>query len=333
MGYSAGDLQVGFGSESTWNTAVAATRTIEVTSENIKATYDRLESKGLRTQRVLASKDKFTKGKVDVSGDIEYELQTRSIGMLFGHALGATVSTATAAGGTAAKTHTYAMTAGKTTDGMGLTTQIVRTGISGQQVFTYSGCKVQSWELQAAQNEICTAKLTLDGAAETVGAGSGAFAKQAAAYGSASVPLVFAGASVSVAGSVLPCKSISIKGDNQLKTDRYNLGSLTKKEQLQTGMRTVTGQIGLELDDIAAYNRVVNADVVAFEAKFESLADIETGVKASVLVTIPSIRFEGETPNGGGQIVDYNLSFVALDDETDSSNPVTIAYTTLDTTP
>jgi hypothetical protein len=337
MAYSAGDLQVGFGIEaipgatSGWNpaTTASATRFIEVISESVKASYDRIDSKGLRSQRVLEGKDKFVAGKVDISGDIEFELQTKGLGFLFGHMLGSTVSTATATGGSTAKTHTYSMTAGTTTDGAGLMAQIVRADNTGaQQAFSYTGCKVQSWELMAAQNEVCTAKLTLDGANEKVGT-----TPATASYSSSSTPLVFTGAAILVGGSAFECKSVSIKGDNKLKTDRYVLGSNIKKEQLNSGVREITGQLGLEFSGVTAYNRVVNADSVAFQATFASVANIETGVKSSVVVTIPDIRFEGETPNGSGQIIEHNLSFKALDDETTTTAPITIAYTTLDTTP
>lgn len=333
MGYSAGDLQVGFGVESTWNTGVAPTRYVEVISESLKADRDRMDSKGLRSGRTLEGKDKFVAGKVDVGGDIELELQTKGIGFLFGHMLGATVSTTTASGGTSAKTHTYSMKATETTDGKGLTAHVVRTDVAGaRQRFGYSGVKVQSWELSSQAGEICTMKLTLDGANETVN-GSSAYAATTPSYSSSSIPLVFTGAAISVDGSSFEVKNCSIKGDNSIKTDRFVLGSNIKREQVQAGLRTVTGQLGVEFAGTTAYNYVVNANAVAFQAKFESVAEIEVGVKASVVVNLPDIRFDGETPNGGGQIIEHNLSFVALDNESNDDSPCTIAYTTLDTTP
>jgi hypothetical protein len=148
---------------------------------------------------------------------------------------------------------------------------------------------------------------------------------------------VFVGAAVSISTdgttySTLEAKQLSLKGDNQLKTDRYALGSLTKKEQLQNGLRQVTGQIGLEFNDITAYNRVVNANIVALQAKFQTVDDIETGTKGGFVITCPSVRFDGETPNANnGQIIEHNLNFVVLDDESTATSPLTIDYTTLDT--
>jgi hypothetical protein len=327
MGYSAGDLQVGLGSEGSWNAAsTTINKFIEVTSETVKASYDRVESKGLRTQRILAAKDKFTKGKVDVNGDLEFEWLTNGQGFLLEHMLGATVDTTDVVSGV--KKHTYTLTSGTTTDGKGLAAQIVRTDVGGtRRPFTYSGLKVSSWEISAQQGEVCQGKLTLDGANETVGGTA------AASTYVAGTPLVYAGAAITVAGTAFEVKSVSIKGENALKADRYMLGSNIKKEQVQSGMRTVTGTLGVEFKDVAAYNRVVNASVVAFQAKFESLDAITGSTKASLTVTIPDIRFDGETPTGGGQIIEHSLNFMALDDDSSSTSPCTIEYVTSDTTP
>jgi hypothetical protein len=83
MTIAAGDLQLSFGEESTFNTTVAPTRAIEVTDEDLKTTIDRVESKGLRTARVLASKTNWNAGNIDVGGDIGFEVQSRGMGLLF----------------------------------------------------------------------------------------------------------------------------------------------------------------------------------------------------------------------------------------------------------
>lgn len=322
MTYSAGDLQVGFGIESTWGTAVTPTRTFEVVSEAFKASYDRIDSKGIRTSRVLQSKTGWATGKVDVNGEVELELPTKGLGML----LSAMVGTATATGtGTTAKTYVYNMTAGATTDGKGLTAEVSRADIGGtRQVFTYAGLKVQSWEVSAAQGELCMLKLSLDGKSETLGT-----TVTTAAYPT-SLPFVFTGAAISVGGSTFECKQVSVKGDNALKVDRYALGDKYKKEQVQSGLRSITGSLTADFNGVTAYNRVVNGDVVAFEAKFESAGEIATGVKASLTINIPDVRFEGDTPTGGGQLIDQTLNFVALDDESGSASPCVITYVTLD---
>ena len=327
MAYNAGDLQVGLGSEGSWNaSSTTINKFIEVTGETLKASYDRVESKGLRTQRILAAKDKFTKGKVDVNGDLEFEWLTNGQGFLLEHMLGASVTTTTVVAGV--KKHSYSLTSGMTTDGKGLAAQIVRTDVAGtRQPFTYSGLKVSSWEISAQQGEVCQGKLTFDGANETV---SGTAASPTYIAGT---PLVYAGAAISVDGASFEVKSVSIKGENALKADRYVLGSNIKKEQVQSGMRTVTGTLGVEFKDVTAYNRVVNASVVSFQAKFESLDVITGSTKASLTVTIPDVRFEGETPTGGGQIIEHSLNFVALDDESSAASPCTIEYVTSDTTP
>jgi hypothetical protein len=327
MAYNAGDLQVGLASEGSWNaSSTTINKWIEVTGETVKASYDRVEAKGLRTQRILAAKDKFTKGKVDVNGDLEFEWLTNGQAFLLEHMLGSSVTTTTVVSGV--KKHSYSLTAGTTTDGKGLAAQIVRTDVAGaRQPFTYSGLKVSSWEISAQQGEVCQGKLTLNGANETVG-GTAATPTYIAG-----TPLVYAGAAITVGGSSFEVKSVSVKGENMLKADRYVLGSNIKKEQVQSGVRTITGTLGVEFNDVAAYNRVVNASVVSFQAKFESLDAVTGSTKASLTITMPDIRFEGETPTGGGQIIEHNLNFMALDDETSATSPCTIDYVTTDTTP
>ena len=330
--YSAGDLQVGLGPESSWNaSSTTITKWVEPISESLKASYDRVEAKGLRTQRILAAADKFTKGKVDVNGDLELELLTNGHGFLLGHMLGSSVTTTTVSG--TVKKHSYSLTAGETTDGKGLAAQVVRTDVAGtRQPFTYTGLKVSSWEIMAQQGEVCQVKLTLDGANETVG-GTAATPTYIAG-----TPLVYAGAAVSVSTdgttyTPVEVKSVSVKGENSLKADRYVLGSNIKREQVQSGLRTVTGTIGVEFKDVVQYNRVVNATVVALQVKFESLDAVASSTKASLTITLPSIRFDGDTPTGGGQVIEHSLNFVALDDETTGASPCTIDYVTTDATP
>jgi len=326
MAYSAGDIQVGYGVESVFGTAVAPTKFFEITSESLKQTIDRTDSKGLRTQRVLASKANWSPGKIDAGGDIEFEWQTKGMGRLLGHLLGDTVSTT----GTTSYTHVYEMTAGETTNGKSMTWQVGRTDASGNRArFIYAGAKATSWEISAAAGEIVMGKVSLDAQSETVDA----TAPATATYPTG-VPLVFQGAAVNVDGTSFTCKNVSIKGDNALKTDRYNLGSNLKKEQVQNGLRSITGQIGLEFDGLTAYNYVVNGSVKSFSAVFSSLDAIDGSVKASLTISLPDIRFDGETPvANNGQIIDHNLNFVALDDETGSASPCVITYVTLDATP
>ena len=331
MAYSAGDLQVGFGEESSWNNATFPTvnRFLEVTDENIKLSIDRIESKGLRTQRSLASKTNWSAGNIDVSGDFSFELNSRGMGLLFKHILGATPSTTTASGGTSAKTHTIGMSPSDIADGKSLGFEIGRTDVTGtRHRFRYSGCKIPSFELSCSAGEVAMGKCTLDAAAEAVSTTT----PTSPSY-LAGVPLVFTGAAVNVAGSSFAVKSFDLKVDQSLKTDRYVLGSSTKLEQIQTGLRSVTGSMGVEWSGLTAYQRFTAGTTASVSVTFATMSAIEGSIMGGLTITLPDVRFDGETPMGGGQIVEHNLPFVVLDDESTNISPVTFAYTSLDTTP
>lgn len=331
MAYSAGDLQVGFGEESSWNNATFPTvsRFLEVTDENIKLSIDRIESKGLRTQRTLASKTNWTSGNIDVSGDFSFELNSRGMGLLFKHVLGATPVTTTPSGGTNARTHTIGMSPNDIADGKSLGLEVARTDITGTRYrFRYSGAKIPQFEISCNAGEIAMGKATVDAAAEAVSTSTITTASYLAG-----VPLVFTGAAVNVAGSSFAVKSFELKIDQGLKTDRYVLGSSTKLEQIQTGLRSVTGSLGVEWSGLTAYQRFTAGTTAAVSVTFATISAIEGSIMGGLTITLPDVRFDGDTPMGGGQIVEHNLPFVVLDDESTNTSPVTFAYTSLDTTP
>jgi Phage tail tube protein len=329
MTIAAGDLQLAFGEESTFNTTVTPTRVIEVTDENLKTTIDRVDSKGLRTQRTLASKTNWNAGNIDVGGDIGFEVSSRGMGLLFKHMLGVTSPTLTTpAGGTNAKKQSYGLSATETTDGKSLTIEAARTDITGtRQKFVYGGCKVASWELSVNAGEVLMGKITVDGASETATTASAT----SLTYPTG-VPLVYTGAAISVGGSTFSVKQFDLKGENGLQQSRYMLGSSTKKEQLQTAIRAVSGTLTCEWSGLTAYQRFINGTTASLSATFSTVSAIEGSLLGSVTITIPDVRFDGDTPNTNpAQIIEHPLNFVVLDDESTATAPITIDYVSLDT--
>ena len=327
MTTAAGDLQVAFGEESTWGTAVSPTKVVECTDESVKLTIDRIESKGLAAGRVLASKANWAAGKIDVNGDISFEVGSRGFGLLFKHMIGCATPTPTTVASTA-RNWKFALSATDTMDDKSLTTEIARTDVTGQKVkFTYAGTKIENWELSCQAGEFLMGKISINAKNEvsTVAAGT------TLTYPTGT-PLNFVGAAISVAGSSIPVKQFDIKGDNALKTDRYYLASSgTKSVPVQNGLRSITGSLSCDWSGQTAYDRFVNGTIASLSAKFETIDNIATGTKGYVLITCPDVRFDGATPTGGGSIVDQNLDFVVVDDETSATAALTIEYQTLDT--
>jgi len=310
-----GDHILGVGAESTWGTAVAPTARFEVTSESLALEIERVESTALKASRRYLSSSGWAAGQKNVTGDVEMEVQSNGMGLWFKNLLGAPTTT-TPAGATNRRKHVFG--ASTLVDDQSLTFEIVRTDVAGTaHRFVYSGCVIDEVSLQSQVGEFVTASFTVDGRDEAVSA-AGA---QSASYAT-STPLVFTGAAITVGGSSFEAKEFNLQLTSGRAKERYVLGDSRKLKQVESELREISGSISCDWAGTTAYNRFVNGTTAAVVAKFETQAAIESTVKGYLQVTIPVARFDGETPTGGGEIVEHNLEFVGLDNGTD--NPVEV---------
>src|SRR4051812_24135714 len=119
------DSFIGFAEESTYGTAVAPTRFVELVSESLAGKYERIESGGYRAGQKVLRKDRFEVNAKGAEGDVSLELMDQGYGFFFKHALGA-VSSGAAVGGFTPHTFTLADVKGKS-----LTAQAGRVDASG----------------------------------------------------------------------------------------------------------------------------------------------------------------------------------------------------------
>ena len=302
--------QIGIAEEVTPGTAVTVDRFFEFTSESLALDIERIESAGLRPNRRVLGASDWVAGRQGVSGDIELEVQPNGFGVLLKHMLGS-VATTTPGGATNARLHTASI---GTLDGDSLTIQVGRTGVDGTtRAFTYAGCKINEWELAAEVDGFLMLTLGIDGMTETTGT-----ALATASYASTNVPLAWTQGAITVAGSAFDVTSFSLEGSNNLATDRYFISATTpntKRQQLEHELREYTGTIEAEFTDLTAYNRFVNGTTAAVTATFTG-AIIEGALPYKVTVTIPTVRFDGETPNVGGEgIIGVSLPFKVVADD------------------
>jgi hypothetical protein len=316
--------------ETTFGTYVAPTRFLEFTQESLKLSLERIESAGLRPSRRVLTTDDWVVGRRGAGGDVEFEVANKGFGLMLKHMLGAVTSAQPNAGSNPTVwEHTGKVGA---LDAKSFTAQFGRAGNDGTvRAFSYLGCKVASWELSCDVNGILMLKATLDAADETT-----AQALATASYAATSVPLVYTGGTISVGGSQFDVTKCSVTGDNGLKADRYMLRGATsnvKKEQLEgSGLRQYGGTLSAEFSDLTAYNKFINGTVGAFTAFFSG-ANISGAYNYALEVTMPAVRFDGDTPVvGGPDIIEHDLPFKALDDGS-GTTPCQMVYRTTDTTP
>lgn len=314
--------QIGYAAETTYGTYATPTRFLEVNAFAVKNAIERIESNALRsTNRVLRS-DRWVANPKGVAGTVEHEVQSKGFGLLFKHMLGG-AAIATPSGGTNTRDQTFTL---GDTYGLSLTVQAGIPDVSGTvQPFSWLGTKVASWTLTNDVDGILMLELTLDGASETT-----AESLAAASYPASSELLTYVGGLITIGGVAYDVTSFELTGENGLKTDRYFIRQNTAKmEPIIAAPVGLSGSIGSEFVDLTQYQRFTAGTVGAVVAKWEG-STIESSFKYTVQVTLPAVRFDGETPEvGGPDVVPATFPFRVLNDG--SNEPITVLYRSTDT--
>lgn len=323
--------QFGMVDETTFGTSPTVTRFLEFNSETLSQTIGRIDSSGLRSGRRVERTTQWVAGKKDVTGDVDFEFQQQGMGLLLKHALGAVVSSQPNVGSNPTVwEHKFTVGA---TDGKSFTCQKGVGDDSGTvRAFTYAGCKISKWDLSVAVDGLLMFKPTIDGISEST-----AVALAAATYAAQSFPLAWIGGTITLpSGATGNVSKFDLAGDNQQALSRYFMSgsatSATKKEQLESNLRTYSGSVDVEFQDLSAYNLFVNGTVGTLTAFFQG-PNISGTYNYALEVTLPAVRFDGQTPNVPGPgLVTTTLPYVALDDGAGTGG-VQLVYRTTDTAP
>lgn len=146
-----------------------------------------------------------------------------------------------------------------------------------------------------------------------------------ATYPTSIKPLKFNHAAITLGGSSVNVKALTIAGDNMIDDGRRFLGSQYISEPLEMGLREYTGSLDVEFTDLTQYRRFVTGSEAALVAAFTSGAD-------SVTITA-NVRIDGTTPQvGGREILTQSLPFKCIASGADST-AITAALVNSDSTP
>jgi len=288
----------GYGDESTWGTAAAVTRRLEIVSESLAVTTNILESQGISGSFTARRGARRVISSESAEGSVTHELSYTGMGLLLKHITGATAPTVAQQAATTAYLHTYPGDGNFV--GKGLTVQKSLRDGAGAEVATWtlSGCKITDWSLAMEVDAVSQVELTLDG---KVGVTSVANTALNALAVPTSPNFNFKQGAILVAGSpVGKVLSGTAKGGNALKTDSYYVGSGgLKGEQDVTDFRTLEGTLSYEIADTTLYN-LFKADTAA-SLKLEWVGPIIATTNAYRLtLNIPEVHFTGDTPQVGG---------------------------------
>lgn len=319
---------LGVGVESTWGTTVPVTKRFEFVNENLQRQQSIIQSQGISGRAVTMRRGARRRIEtVQAAGDITLECGKQGMGVWLNHMLGGT-SAITQQGATAAwlQEHAFGSLLEK-----GLTVQkAIRDGAGTVlESFTYSGCKIPSWSLSVAVGQIPQLTVSLDCRDIVSGTSTTTLLGLPEQPGGV---YAFLDAFLEVdSTAVARVLSAELAGNNSLKTDSIHLGSTGRKsEQEVNDWREVTGTLTAEFLESTIhdlYEADTGADLVlSFVGE-----NIASTFDEELTITIPDVRFTGETPTvGGAGVVEMTHPFEATFNDVD--DPIAVDYMSRDTT-
>lgn len=319
------DAQVGYKKETTWGTAVAVDRFAELVSEDIRMSYGRVESDGLRPGRYDRSDTAFTTYPIGAAGDLVLEVGSKGFGFWLEHMMGGTVTTT----GPTDSAYTHTAPGGSLT-GKGITLQVGRplTDGSSVQPFTFNGGKVTSWELANSVEGNLLATLSLDFQNQST-----ATALATASYPTGRETFSWVGGVLTVGGTEVHVSDLTIGRDNARNVDRrFIRASALKKEQTDSGYREATFSFTADFDGLTHLNRVASAtaagSIATLVGTWQGTTLIGASTYPALIVTLNARMDEWGANVSGPEALSQEISGVAR-----GSSAVSLAYRTLDTTP
>lgn len=326
------DGQLGFAAESTWGTEATPDHFVEFNSEELQFSPEWLEPTGIRAGIKYKRENRVRQSRKSVTGSVEMEHATKGMGLLWSHALGSSATPTQPDSTNAPNTWEQIHVPGEHL-GKGLTFQVGRPEPSTGTVkpFTYSGCKIVSWEFSLEDNSISTLNLTVDGREESVGT-----ALAAVSYLSGSSVFDFSQATLSLGGTVdttsgkttvsggtavaTVVSQVGITGEAPRNVERFGIGNAGRKsEQLENETPTITGSLSAEFNQAELYDVFQNNETNAFQLTVTG-EEIDTGFPFTLEFIIPAVKFKSAAPQvSGAEVVQMETEFEAYADEI---NPV-----------
>ena len=331
------DASIGIGVESVYGTIVTPTRWYEFLTESFGYDKNVKQGMGLRVGSRIARSARRVVATTSAKGDVEMEVASKGMGLLWQAAFGTGTSTLVSAA-----TYQQLFTPGVGTILPKLTLQkgVVEAG-GTVDPYTYSGVTVDGFELNCPNGDIVKAKFHFDAKALAT-----ATAYTSPTYATGTVGLFnFAQGVITIGGSVTvptttalavvgtavaTVRDFSLKYDNVLKADRFNFGATPAgtKSQPTVGMTNISGSMTIEYDSTTLRDAYIADTPLALTLTFSAEA-LGTG-NATLQVTLPEIKLNGDIPNAvNGDLILLKVNFDVLDNLT-AAFPIYLATRTAD---
>ena len=296
-----GARHVGFGTETTVGTAVAATRFFEALTESVQRVPN---MKAIEVIRSYSPVDVVMLSQV-VRGDVEFLATYNSIGMLLKNLIGS-VDTTT---GGAVSTHTFPSSAGiPSTDrvGLGLTGEFRR---DGSLIWKYAGMKATGLTLTVSPDQEAQIGMSFLGMSETT-TGTPSTASFAALY-----PILPSHVIVTFGSTRIAARSLNLTIANPLD-EPVLLGSTSlSKEPDRSGVLKVTGTMEALFENFTD-----------FYNQFDGVSVVDIAIRASdtthsLAVNLNKSRLIQPTPhNNARERLVATIEFESYKDTTSTEN-------------
>jgi len=323
---------VGYGVESQFGTAVAPTNHMPVTSQSLVLDVEHMMSEGLVAGRAVQQVQRQVVNKKGASGSVEFDALANGMGLLLRHMIGDERAYTTTKSTVTTGVYSYAFRPGSLMTSSSLTWQlgiadrggVVRTG-------NVPGSVVSEWEVSNEIDGLLTTSLTIAGRDWVPSASD----ITAVSYPTGTELFSFAGGAATVDAVAAEIRSISIACNHGLDLERYQIASSTLRSQpVQNAMREITGSVELEFGagpgtwgTSSMMDKYRAGTVVALVATWTAPTSISGTYKPSISFSIPKALITSATPTvEGPDMVMQTIEFMALEDNANSVEPLTVTY-------
>jgi hypothetical protein len=332
------DGQIGIGKESTYNTLAARTSWLGFTEETLEFKPTFVDGEGMRPGRRTTLQQQRAVGKLEYTGDINFEATAEEPGIVFEAFLGQGQSTKV--GPSLTYQHLFTMLADY------LPSYSIQKGIpplGGGALFpyTFGGMQCSALSLDAKVGAI------LELTSSWVGASlSTSESLDTPTYPSLNELFTYVGGSIMIGGTpsvptttalstggtaVADIVDASLKFDNAFDSGGFNFGgggARTRPAAALLGKHT--GTLTAEFRDETFWNYFSGNTALGLVLNFQGSL-IETSYYKTLQIVLPSIRLEGETPKiKTGDIVTQSIDFSVLQQST-AVMPIYVALRNLNT--
>lgn len=330
------DASLGFGPETTYRTGVTPTRWPEYTDESLDWRKNIKVGKGLRVGSRVARSARRVIPTADGGGDIQLDVVSKGLGLLWQFLLG--TGTSTLVSGT---TFQQVFTLGDVLPSFTIQKGIPRVNADGSftvDPYTFLGCTADSFELDFTNADVLALKATID-----AGDMNTTTAYAPPSYAAAPSVFHFAGGSVSSGVLTAPTATALATGTTTLaevrggsltvnhntKQDRYNFGGGGRKSKPTVGLRDIAGKLDVEYDSTVFRDAVLNDTAMCVILNYVTPVALSAGFE-SFQVVLPEVKFDTEMPKTNGtDLILQSMSFNVYDNLT-AAQPLWIVTRTSD---